>query len=375
MSQTTPPLFFNAEWLSMQQRFWENTFKFNPQQPAMPDVLGLWNGVLDNMRKQMSGWIESPLQKVETDAQNFSKLFEQFQSYMQQFPTWQNQFQTGAQLWQNHQQAQQAALQMVQKIGSRAISLLNQRLEELSNQQPLPPQALYTAWVESGEEAYAEFVSTEDYSKITGELINSWLAWRHNGRIALDEMLASLHLPTYAQTQKLQTKLAELRSQQAALQHADNTAEIDSLNSEISRLQNIISELQTAKATPVEIVVEKPVEVIVEKVVEKIVEKTNDAEIMRLQKMIAELEETVKAKPTEVVKEVMVEKIVEKINDAEIVSLNAEIVRLQGIIAELQTKTATVETHTEIHIEEPVVKKKTTRKTTSSRSTTSFKTR
>ncbi len=341
MSQTTPPLFFNAEWLSMQQRFWENTFKFNPQQPAMPDVLGLWNGVLDNMRKQMSGWIESPLQKVETDAQNFSKLFEQFQSYMQQFPTWQNQFQTGAQLWQNHQQAQQAALQMVQKIGFRAISLLNQRLEELSNQQPLPPQALYTAWVESGEEAYAEFVSTEDYSKITGELINSWLAWRHNGRIALDEMLASLHLPTYAQTQKLQTKLAELRSQQAALQHADNTAEIDSLNSEISRLQNIISELQTAKATPVEIVVEKPVEVIVEKVVEKIVEKNNDAEVA---------------------------------------SLNAEIVRLQGVITDLQTAktTAPIETKVEevaVEVEEKAPVKKTTKKATSSRSTASFKAR
>jgi hypothetical protein len=371
MSQTTPPLFFNAEWLSMQQRFWENTFKFNPQQPAMPDVLGLWNGVFDNMRKQMSSWIESPLQKVETDVQSFSKLFEQFQSYMQQLPTWQSQFQTGAQLWQNHQQAQQTALQMMQKIGSRAISLLNQRLEELSNQQPLPPQALYTAWVESGEEAYAEFVSTEDYSKITGELINSWLAWRHNGRIALDEMLASLHLPTYAQTQKLQAKLAELRSQQAALQHADNAAELASLNSEISRLQNIISELQTAKATPVEIVVEKPVEVVVEKVVEKIVEKTNDAEIARLQKTIAELEETMKTKPTEIV----VEKIVEKTNEAEVASLNAEIARLQGIIAELQAKTATVETHAEIKIEEPVVKKKTTRKTTSSRSTTSFKTR
>jgi ribosomal protein L29 len=370
MSQTTPPLFFNAEWLSMQQRFWENTFKFNPQQPSMPDVLGLWNSLFDNMRKQMSGWIESPFQKVDADAQNFSKLFEQFQSYMQQFPTWQSQFQTGAQLWQNHQQAQQAALQMVQKIGTRAISLLNQRIEELSNQQPLPPQALYTAWVESGEEAYAEFVSTEDYSKITGELINSWLAWQHNGRIALDEMLANLHLPTYAQTQKLQTKLAELRSQQAALQHADNTAEINSLTSEISRLQNIISELQTAKATPVEIVVEKPVEVIVEKVVEK----TNDAEIARLQGVISTLEETIKAKPTEVVKEVVIEKIVEKTNDAEIVSLNAEIIRLQNIISEFQAKTVTAETHEEIKIEEPV-KKKTTRKSSSTRSNSSFKIR
>lgn len=337
MSQTTPPLFFNAEWLSMQQRFWENTFKFNPQQPSMPDILGLWNGVFDNMRKQMSGWIESPFQKAENDAQSFSKLFEQFQSYMQQFPTWQTQFQTSAQLWQNHQQAQQAALQIMQKIGTRTVSLLNQRLEELSEQQPLPPQALYTAWVESGEEAYAEFVSTEEYSKITGDLINSWLAWRHNGRIALDEMLASLHLPTYAQTQKLQAKLAELRSQQAALQHADNSAEVASLNSEISRLQTIISELQTAKATPVEIVVEKPVEVVVEKVVEKIVEKTNDAEIA---------------------------------------ALNAEIVRLQSVISELQTKTTALETpKADVTVEEPTQKKTTRSKSSSSRSTASFKTR
>jgi hypothetical protein len=292
MSNTTSPLFPNAEWLSMQQRFWENTFKFNPQQPAMPDVLTLWNSVFDNMRKQMSGWIESPFQKAESDTQYFSKILEQFQSYMQQLPAWQNQFQTSTQLWQNHQQAQQIALQMMQKIGTRSISLLNQRLAELANQQPLPPQALYTAWVESGEEAYAEFVTTEDYSKITGELINSWLAWRHNGRVALDEMLANLHLPTYAQTQKLQTKLAELRSQQAALQHADNSAEMASLNAEVTRLQNIIAELQATKATPVEIVVEK---------------------------------------------EVIVEKIVEKTNDAELASLNAEIARLQAVITELQT--------------------------------------
>lgn len=378
MSQTTPPLFFNAEWLSMQQRFWENSFKINPQ-PAMPDILGLWNNVFDNMRKQMSNWIESPFQKAETDAQAFSKLFEQFQSYIQQWPTWQAQFQTGAQLWQNHQQAQQAALQIMQKIGIRGIALLNQRLEELSHQQPLPPQALYTAWVESGEEAYAEFVSTEEYSKITGELINSWLAWRHNGRIALDEMLANLHLPTYSQTQKLQAKLAELRSQQAALQHADNSAEIASLNTEIARLQSIITELQAVKATPVEVIVEKPVvvekEVIVEKVVEKVVEKTNDAEITRLQGVIAELEEVVKAKPSEIVKEVMIEKIVEKTNDVEIASLNAEITRLQGIISELQAKVTTAETHRlEIKIEEPV-KKKTSRKSSSTRSSTSLKSR
>jgi hypothetical protein len=325
MNQTTPPLFFNAEWLSMQQRFWENTFKIN-QSPAMPDVLSLWNSVFDSLRKQMSSWIESPFQKAEADVQSFSKFFEQFQSYIQQFPSWQTQLQTGTQLWQTHQQAQQSAFQMLQKIGTRAIYLLNQRLDELSHQQPLPPQALYSAWVESGEEAYAEFASTEEYSKIIGDLVNSWLAWRHNGRLAVDDMLASLHLPTYAQTQKLQAKLAELRSQQTSLQHADNSAEIDSLNTEIIRLQNIISELQTAKATPVEVVVEKPVEV----VVEKIVEKTNDAEITHL----------------------------------------------QGIISELQTKLATVETIKEdIKVEEPVEKKKATRKTTSTRSTTSFKSR
>ncbi|MEY3221110.1 MAG: hypothetical protein RIT27_2467 [Pseudomonadota bacterium] len=294
MSQTTFPPFFSAELLSTQQRFWENCFKINPQQPAMPDVLSLWNGALDNMRKQMSGWIESPLQQVTAETQQFSTLVEQFQSYMQQFPNWQTQFQTHAQLWQTHQQAQQKALQMIQQIGMRTVHLLNQRVSELSAQQPLPPQALYTAWVEAGEKAYAEFVSTDDYAKTTGELINSWLAWRQNGRLALDEMLASLHLPTYAQTQQLQVKLADLRAQQQQAQQIDNSEEIASLNAEINRLQAIITELQTVKETAEETtkemakevaIVETSVEITesVQTAVESIEEKTEETSVVEMQ--------------------------------------------------------------------------------------------
>jgi len=301
MSQTTFPPFLNAEWLSTQQRFWENCFKINPQQTTAPDIFSLWNSALDNMRKQMSGWIESPLQQASTDSQQFAKMVEQCQHYLQQFPNWQTHFQTNTQLWQTHQSAQQQALQLIQQIGNRTIHLLNQRLAELSAQQSLPPQALYTAWIEAGEEAYAEFVTTEEYAKATGELINSWLAWRHNGRIALDELLTSLHLPTYAKTQQLQVKLADLYAQQQQNQQVDYSAEIASLNAEISRLQSVIIELQTAKETAV---AEMPVETVetvqatVENVEEVREEKIEEKVEIAMQAVEAEVPKKSPAKKT-----------------------------------------------------------------------------
>lgn len=318
MDQTFHPWFLNAPWLAMQQRFWENTLNIALSPPAALDGLAGWNAAVDSMCKQLSQWIDSPFQQAHENGQAFFKFIEHFQGDTQSSSVWQA-YQTSAQLWQHHQQAQQAVFHFLQKIGTRALQLLNQKLEQLGRQQPLPPHALYAVWVEAGEEAYADFVFTDECPKIIGELFNSWFAWQHHLRITLDEQLASLGLPTYAQTQHLQSKLANLRSQQA-----DRCAE---LRSEIARLQGVI----------------------------------------------ATLEKTVKAKPTEVVKEVVIEKIVEKNNTAEVAVLNTEIAHLQGMVSELQAKLATAETNT-LKLKEEPAKKKTPRKS-SIRTSASFKTR
>jgi polyhydroxyalkanoate synthase subunit PhaE len=50
--------------------------------------------------------------------------------------------------------------------------------------------------VDCGEEAYAEFTYTKEFSDLYGRLTNALMAVKHHGRNVVDEILGALNMPT-----------------------------------------------------------------------------------------------------------------------------------------------------------------------------------
>ncbi len=83
---------------------------------------------------------------------------------------------------------------------------------------------IYDLWVDSCEEAYGEYVSTDKYSEIYGRLVNSLMAVKRHGTMIVDEALGALNMPTRAEVDTLHRRLQETRREEKALR-----AEIESM--------------------------------------------------------------------------------------------------------------------------------------------------
>jgi len=230
-------------WNNLYQQFWDSWRQFSGLADT-PDFSALWTATLENNWQTLltSLNLSAELWKTET----LLALFEQSHALLQLPPDWQSRLQTNQQLWQGYQQAQQDYLTLLSQIGTRALALLQVRLDSLSESQTnFEPRALYDAWIEAGEEAYAELINTEDYARCQAHVLNSLLAWKQQGRSVLDEWLASLDLPTYSEASRLQARLQELRRENKQLQKSqEQQTLVEELTQEITQLRNQLEAVQ-----------------------------------------------------------------------------------------------------------------------------------
>ncbi|MEY6433850.1 class III poly(R)-hydroxyalkanoic acid synthase subunit PhaE [Thioalkalicoccus limnaeus] len=72
---------------------------------------------------------------------------------------------------------------------------------------------LYDSWVACCEQVYAEEVSTAEYARIHGQLVNAQMALKQRMSIAVDETLGAMNMPTRSELRTLQDRLQETRRQ------------------------------------------------------------------------------------------------------------------------------------------------------------------
>ena len=78
-------------------------------------------------------------------------------------------------------------------------------------------RGLYDLWVDVSEAAYAEQVTTEEYSAAHGKLINALMEVKLQGRVMVDEMVGALGLPTRREVDSLEKRLQEVRREMHSL--------------------------------------------------------------------------------------------------------------------------------------------------------------
>ena len=131
----------------------------------------------------------------------------------------QEQFQILAQRQMDYATATQAYQMAFGKLGAEAARKFQESLQGRANGgKPVSSlRELYDQWVEMSEAAYTEFVMTEEYQKLYGNLVNSLLALKQQMARMADQGLEAMHMPTHAEISTLQCRQHELRRENQRL--------------------------------------------------------------------------------------------------------------------------------------------------------------
>lgn len=125
---------------------------------------------------------------------------------------------------------------------------MKKRVEEGSTISSL--RELYDQWVEMSEAAYAEFVMTQEYQALYGQLVNSLLGLKKQSLQLLDQGLESMHMPSQREVRGLQSRQQEMRRENHALKK-----ELKSLQQQINELRDELraSQKPVKPAAPAEV--------------------------------------------------------------------------------------------------------------------------
>jgi class III poly(R)-hydroxyalkanoic acid synthase PhaE subunit len=113
----------------------------------------------------------------------------------------QEQFQILGQRQMDYAAATQAYQMAFGKLGMTTTQRFQQALKDRTKEgKPITSlRELYDQWVEMSEAAYAEFVMTEEYQGLYGQLVNTLLALKQQMARMVDQTLEALHMPTHAE--------------------------------------------------------------------------------------------------------------------------------------------------------------------------------
>jgi len=142
------------------------------------------------------------------------------------------------------------------QLGVKSVQRMREVLTERGDAgRPIESaRALYDAWIGCCEEVYAEEVSTRDYARIHGRLVNAQMALKQRLSIMVDETLGAWNMPTRAEVRTLQDRLQETRRENKRLRH-----DIDEIKRRVATLATSAEAAKTPVARKKAVVRKKTV--------------------------------------------------------------------------------------------------------------------
>lgn len=131
----------------------------------------------------------------------------------------QEQYQELTRLWTDYMSALQEYMGTFQEIGIKSVETLQERFKELEDEDQGPDslRAVYDLWVDCCEEAYGDYVATDRYVRIHGNMVNALMALKKHGRMLTDEYLSAFNMPTRMELETIHQRLQQLRRENRAL--------------------------------------------------------------------------------------------------------------------------------------------------------------
>jgi polyhydroxyalkanoate synthase subunit PhaE len=120
----------------------------------------------------------------------------------------------------DYQQAVQDYAATYSEIGVKCVEALQEQLRQRVTEGKSVDslRELYDLWVDSCEQAYGDYVSTDRYVEIYGRLVNSLMALKRHGTMMVDEVLGAMNMPTRSEIDTLHLRQQEVRREIKALQ-------------------------------------------------------------------------------------------------------------------------------------------------------------
>jgi class III poly(R)-hydroxyalkanoic acid synthase PhaE subunit len=143
----------------------------------------------------------------------------------------QSQYQDLIRRTMDYQRTLQEYLSFFSHLGVKATERMRDTLMGMreSDQTIDSARTLYDTWVGCCEQVYADEVSTAEYARIHGELVNAQMAFKQRLSVIVDEALGALNMPTRSELRTLQDRVQETRRENKALRR-----ELDELKKRLS---------------------------------------------------------------------------------------------------------------------------------------------
>ena len=150
-------------------------------------------------------------------------------------------------LWMDYQRTNQEYNTAHNRVGKEAVERLMQKMISMSEQGETldSMREVYDLWIDSAEDAYADFAYSEEYQEIYGRMVNSLMALKQETRNMVDNTASSLGLPSSKGFDTVLKRMQEMRREIRALQRAANQSdEVAELRAEIASLRKDLAALK-----------------------------------------------------------------------------------------------------------------------------------
>ncbi len=213
-------------------------------------MMAFWEMPMDNWQRILSSLSLAPGDLLRNRSKGDNKAsMEEFlaspgQTYTREILAQQQEM---AGLVLEYQQAFQEYEQFFSNLGVHSVDRMRKKLEGMTEQDPPieSARALYDLWVTSCEEVYGEQVTTPEYARLHGRLINALMAVKQKGGEVVDEFLGSMNIPTRRELWTLQDRMQETRRENKRLR-----TEVDAIKEQLANLANIPPRTTEPKAEP-----------------------------------------------------------------------------------------------------------------------------
>jgi len=226
----------NKTFEDMQKVF---TGGLNDRDESFRRMLGFWEMPLDNWQRMMSSL--SPmmpgdlLRNMPHDQvkESFDKMLSApGLGYSREE---QAQYQDLIRRTMEYQRAFQEYLGFFSRLGIKSVERMRDYVQAQADSGKTIDSArtLYDNWVMCCEQVYADEVSTPEYARIHGQLVNAQMALKKRMSVMVDETLGAMNMPTRSELRTLQDRLQETRRENKQLRH-----DLDMIKRRIANLPN-----------------------------------------------------------------------------------------------------------------------------------------
>jgi len=147
----------------------------------------------------------------------------------------------------DYQRAFQDYIAFFSKLGMKSVERMRDFVQaQADGGKPIDSaRALYDNWVACCEAVYADEVSTPEYARIHGQLVNAQMALKKRMSVMVDESLGALNMPTRSELRTLQDRVQEARRENKQLRH-----DLDAIKRRIASLPSAEAAVRAAPASP-----------------------------------------------------------------------------------------------------------------------------